>query len=71
MRKDEAEFVIYIINEIANTSGKSTSQVYKTLVKSGCLQDYLVPLYDVLHTMSSASVVNDVFEYLAVRGEKL
>ena len=71
MSKDVAEFVIYIINETANIRGKSTSQVYKILEETGCIKNYLVPLYDILHTMGSEGVVDDVIEYVEARGENV
>lgn len=71
MSKDVAEFVIYIINETANIRGKSTSQVYKILEETGCIKNYLVPLYDILHTMGSEGVVDNVIEYVEARGKTL
>ena len=68
MNKETAEFAIYIINEIANCQGKTTPQVYKALSKTGCISNYLVLFYDVLHTMSSQNVVEDVLEYVESRG---
>lgn len=71
MNKDATEFVIYIINEIANIRGKSTSKIYGSMEKTGCIKDYLVPFYDVLHTMSSESVADDVVKYVSMRGENI
>lgn len=71
MSRKVAEFIIYIINEIANSQGKSTPQVYKVLSQTGCISNYLVPFYDVLHTMSSQSVAEDVLEYVESRGGKI
>lgn len=71
MSREVAEFVIYIINEVANIQGKSTSQVYKIMDKTGCIKEYLVPFYDVLHTMSSESVADDVIEFVSKRGESI
>ncbi len=39
--------------------------------ETGCIKDYLVPFYDVLHTMSSQSVAEDVLEYVESRGGKI
>lgn len=36
--------------------------------ESGCLDEYLVPNYDVLHTQSTDYVVHDISEYLKNRG---
>lgn len=71
MNREAAEFVIYIINEIANIKGKTTTQVYKALSETGCISNYLVPFYDVLHTMSSQSVAEEVLEYVESRGGKI
>lgn len=69
--KENAQFVIYIINEIANERHKTSSQVYKILQKTNCIGEYLMPFYDVLHTMSSQNVVRDVCEFVKMRGENL
>lgn len=71
MSREVTEFVIYIINEISNVKNIYPSKIYSVLDKTGCIKDYLVPFYDVLHTLSSQQVVDDVLEYISVRGEVL
>lgn len=71
MTKEVTEFVIYIINEIANANGCSTSDVYRILESTGCISNYLVPFYDVLHTMSSESIVSDVMEFIQSKGARI
>ena len=71
MSRETTEFIIYIINEISNIHGKSTSAVYRILEQTGCIQKYLAPFYDVLHTMSSQAIVNDVEKYVIARGGSL
>lgn len=71
MTNEKLEFVVYIINKIANKSKKYPSHVYKLLQKTDCIEKYLVPFYDILHTMSSEIVVKDVLEYVEARGEKI
>ena len=68
MDKETTEFVIYIINELANKFGKYPSQIYRILEKTDCINKYLVPFYDILHTLSSERVVLDVVEYITSRG---
>jgi len=68
MSRTETEFVIYMINEVANRNHLYPSHVYKIMEKTGCIRDYLVPFYDVLHTMSSESVSKDILEYVRLRG---
>lgn len=71
MSRQTTEFVIYIINEVANSRGLFPSRVYRVMDQTGCINEYLVPFYDVLHTMSSQSVVEDVIEYVNSRGGSL
>lgn len=68
MSRETTEFVIYIINEVANAKDQYPSKVYKAMESTGCINKYLVPYFDVLHTMSSECVVEDVIEYVKARG---
>ncbi|MBQ6347928.1 MAG: DUF3791 domain-containing protein [Clostridia bacterium] len=68
MNKDSMAFVVYMIHRCANQWGISPAAVYRKLKESGCIEDYLVEYYDVLHTQSSAYVLNDIEQYLRNRG---
>ena len=68
MQREVAEFVIYIINEIANQRGCSTADVYQALRRVHAIEDYLAPCYDVLHTMSSQQVAKETLAYAQQRG---
>lgn len=57
-------FVIYMIHACANRWRKTAAQVYLALKQSGCLNHYLIPNYDILHTQSTDFVVKDIEEYL-------
>lgn len=69
--REIAEFVIYIINEIANLTEQPTARVYQALSETGCIKNYLTAFYDVLHTMSSQRVAEDALNYVRMRGESL
>lgn len=68
MTETTAEFVVYIINAIANKKDLYPSYVYKKLQETDCIQNYLVSFYDVLHTMGTEAIINDVEKYLNQRG---
>lgn len=68
MDKDSFSFAVYMIHACADRWNTTPSKVYAALVKSGCLDKYLIPYYDVLHTQSTDYVVLDIGEYLKRRG---
>ena len=69
MTKEVFEFVVYMIHACAQKWGQSPSVVYKRMQNTGCIDDYLVPHYDVLHTQGTSFVVEDIEEYLKMRGD--
>lgn len=69
MDKDTASFIIYIIHKIARRNSLTPSQVHKLLNKTECISKYLVPCYDVLHTMSADAVADDSLLWVKNHGE--
>lgn len=69
MTKEVFEFVIYMIHACARKWGQSPSVVYKRMQNTGCIENYLVPHYEVLHTQGTSFVVDDIEEYLKMRGD--
>ena len=64
MSKEQFEFIMYMIHACANKWGQTPGEVYKTLKDHGCLTQYLIPCYDVLHTLGTQTVVTDIEQYL-------
>ena len=71
MNKDSMEFVVYMIHYCANKLNITPATVYKKLQEANCIEAYLVPYYDVLHTQSSEYILNDIQQYLKKRGVAL
>lgn len=71
MTKESAEFVIYIINFLAHSLKKYPSEIYKVLESTNCINEYLVPFYDVLHTMGTEMIAEDVKKFVKNRGSSL
>ena len=71
MDRESFSFVIYMIHACANRWRKVPSDVYKMLQKTGCINNYLVPHYDILHTQGTDYIVDDIEEYLGIRGVKV
>ncbi len=68
MDKESFSFVMYIIHACANKWGLMPSEVYQKLQSVGCIGNYLVPYYDILHTQGTGYIVDDIEKYLEVRG---
>ena len=67
MIQESFEFVVYMIHACANKWNRLPSFVYRKLKESECIQKFLVPNYEILHTQSTDFVVRDIEEYLNVR----
>ena len=68
MTNDSLEFVIYVIYRLAEAWGINPSQVYAVLNKSGALKNYLIPCYDVLHTLGGEYLVEMSQDMFAKEG---
>ncbi len=68
MNKETFSFVIYMLHACADKWQKLPSEVYRMLQSTGCIDSYLVPHYDILHTQGTQYVVEDIEEYLGIRG---
>ena len=64
----EMEFVVFIINKLADYHNKSVPEVYKVLKDNDILNGYLLECYDVLHTLSSEYLMEYITELLKERG---
>lgn len=71
MNERSMTFTVYMIHELANAQGIAPGEVYKVLKQSGCIDNYLVPHYDVLHTMGTQYLIDDIRDYVATRGGSL
>ena len=68
MNQDTFSFVIYMIHACSNRWHLPPSEVYQKMTRADCINSYLVAHYDVLHTLGTGYLVDDVREYLERRG---
>ena len=68
MKIEHLDFVTFCVGSLSDALHKSASQVYSALRKSGVLNDYIVPCYDILHTFSKEYLVEELTEVLKERG---
>lgn len=68
MNKESFSFVIYMIHACADHWKYNPSEIYKKLKSTDCIMGFLVPNYEILHTQSTRYILEDIKEYLNVRG---
>lgn len=71
MNKETFAFIMYMIHELANARDMAPGQIYKILKQYGCIENYLVPNYDILHTLGTEYLMEDISKYISLRGGRL
>lgn len=66
--KDVIFFVTWLLNKVADAYGKTAAETYRLLQSAHIVDDYLMPSYDVLHTMGELALIEDVQTVAAKRG---
>lgn len=69
--KKELEFSVFIINKLSDYLKKPVSEIYKILKDTNILEDYIIECYDVLHTLGSEYLMEDITEVIKERGINL
>jgi len=64
----ELTFVVFMIHILAAAWSMSPAEAYSLCKRSGALDKYLVPHYDVLHSMGANALIEDVTGYIRERG---
>lgn len=62
------EFVMFVIYRLSESWGKSPSSVYEVLCSCGALSNYIIPFYDVLHTLGAECLTEDITDYVNKHG---
>lgn len=68
MNSSNLTFIVYVIHQLADTWGQPPAKVYDTLTRTGVMKDYLIPYYDVLHTLGREYLVDDISGMVLERG---
>ena len=68
---EQLKFRVFVINQISQSIKKPTADVYKFLVESGVLDDYIISCYDSLHTLGREYLVDDITGLLHDKGMAL
>ena len=69
MNDKELEFSVFCIESVAERLGCKEERVYELLTeKSSILKEYIIPNYEVLHTLGKEYIVDDIIAYMQQEG---
>lgn len=69
--KKELEFTVFLIHCLAEQWERLPSDVYQILNSTHILDDYVLPCFDVLHTLGREYLVDDITEFVKEKGVPL
>lgn len=61
-------FVIFCVGSVADHLRMNAKDVYHRMKEADIIDDYIVPLYDVLHSFSREYIVDDLVSLMQKRG---
>lgn len=68
LEHDQIDFSTFMLYRLAEHWGKSVPDTYRILDKANAIDGYLIPGYDMLHTLGSEYLVNDLTDYVREQG---
>lgn len=64
MQERELSFCIFLLYSLAEKWNVTPGEVYQVLNVTGILDEYIIPCYDVLHTLGREYLVDDITEFV-------
>ena len=61
-------FTVFLIHALADEWNKPYRYVYQVLNETEILDHYIIPCYDVLHTLGRQYLVDDITEFVKEKG---
>lgn len=66
--KEQLRFIVYLIHALAGAWNVSPSRAYEVLNGSKVLDNYVIPCFDVLHSMGREALVEDMTSFVREKG---
>ena len=67
MSKQQIEYSVFCIENVAEKLGKTGTELFNILNSSGLLHSYIIPSYEALHTQSKQYIVDEIISVLKER----
>ncbi len=69
--KNELEFSLFVIYQLAGKWDKTPPEVYKILNETHILDNYIIACYDTLHTLGAEYLAEDITEFTKEKGVQI
>ena len=71
MAEQHLTFAVFVLHILAAAWNKSPSEAYAICRDTGVLDKYIVPHYEVLHSLGTNALIEDLTGYVRDRGAKI
>lgn len=68
MTAEQMSFAVFCIGAVAERLRMREEVLFNLFERTGVLKDYIIDLYDVLHTQSQEYIVDDIIDYMKIKG---
>ena len=65
---EKIHFAVFVIGAMSERWNLPTNETYRILNESGIMDDYVLDLYDVVHTLGREALVDDICEKIKSSG---
>ena len=66
--REVIDFSVFLVHRLAEAWKRTPAEAYRTLARADAIKAYIVPFYDVLHTLGADCLVDDLTRFVAIRG---
>ena len=66
--REELRFSVFLVHALAEAWRTSPARAYRILADSTALDKYVLPCFDVLHSLGKEALVEDMTEFVREKG---
>ena len=65
---EKIHFAVFVIDAMSERWNLQTNETYRILNESGIMDNYVLDLYDVVHTLGREAIIEDICEKIKSSG---
>jgi ATP-dependent RNA circularization protein (DNA/RNA ligase family) len=68
---NELQFIVFIINKYATAKAMTVTEVFRLFTALHILDNYIIPHYEVLHTLGEKYLIEDITEIVLAKQSQI